>query len=239
MTAPREERVGWSIQQAESLLLSLKGIVSARVVARPGGEIEEIHVLTDSEVKPKQTVRNVESALMASLNVEIDHRKISVAQTVDPNAVLPEPTVPVMLVPEVQVGMHRLLFHGHQVETERSHQVRHRVEIEWKGERYTGDATAADLPRAKLEAVAQATLRSVEAALQGELAESGRTVTLALDGVKLVEAFDRRFVLVAVHAMAGRDMRPLAGATVVEESTGRAAILATLQATDRWVRGRV
>jgi hypothetical protein len=62
-------------------------------------------------------------------------------------------------------------------------------------------------------------------------------VTLSLDGVKIIEAFDRHFVLVSVHAMSGRDVARLAGTTVTDESTDRAAILATLQATDRWVRG--
>ena len=46
-------------------------------------------------------------------------------------------------------------------------------------------------------------------------------------------------VLVAVHAISGRDVARLAGTTVTDESTDRAAILATLQATDRWVRGNV
>jgi len=46
-------------------------------------------------------------------------------------------------------------------------------------------------------------------------------------------------VLVAVHAIAGRDTARLSGTTVSDESTDRAAILATLQATDRWVRGHV
>ena len=133
-----------------------------------------------------------------------------------------------------------MLFQGHQVETERSHQVKHRVEIEWRGERYSGSASAADLPRGRLEAVTKATLVAVEAAMADELAENARPgVTLALDGVKVVNAFDCEFVLVAVHAMAGRDVTPLAGATVVESSADRSAILATLQATDRWVRGRV
>ena len=55
---------------------------------------------------------------------------------------------------------------------------------------------------------------------------------------EVIEAFDRRFVLVAVHAMAGRNLSRLAGTNVADESMDRAAILATLQATDRWVRGR-
>ena len=237
MNAPKENRVGWSIEDAERLLTSLTGIVSARLVTRPGGEIDEIHVLTTDEVTAKQTVRNVESALLAHMDLSVDHRKISVAQTKE----RPEVAQPaVRLLPEPPAGQRRLVFQAHHVETERSHQVRHRVEIEWNGERHVGAASAADLPRPRLEAVSRATLSAVEAALLSELEEGpGPGVTLALDGVKLVEAFDRTFVLVAVNAMRGRDVTPLAGATVVEVSPDRAAILATLQATDRWVRGRV
>ena len=240
MTAPNEERAArWTIQEAERLLLSLQGVVSARVVARPGGDIEEIHMLTTSTVKPKATVRNVESALLAHLDLSVDHRKISVAQTTDAQPSIPDPVLPVQIVhdPEPTANQARLLFYSHQVETERHNQVKHRVELEWKGDRYVGEATAADLPRPKLEAVATATLDAVEQALQEKLAPGRRAVTLSLDGVKTVDAFERKFVLVSIHAISGRNISRLAGTTVADESTDRAAILATLQATDRWVRG--
>ena len=74
-TPPMKE---WSIEAAEVLLNSLKGVVSARVMARPEGEIEEVHLLTMGDVSPKQSVRNVESALLARFGVKIDHRKVSV-----------------------------------------------------------------------------------------------------------------------------------------------------------------
>ena len=247
MTSRQEDRAGWTIQEAERLLLSLTGVVSARLVTRPGGEVDEVHLLTTDEVTAKQTVRNVESALLAHLGLEVDHRKISVAQTRErPEAadapVEPESDAIRILAGRSPVGLNRLLFRGHQVETERSHGARHRVEIEWKGERHAGTSIAADLPRTRLEAVSRATLDAVMAALASKIEEDGTRsngVALALDGVKVVDAFDRRFVLVAVNAMAERDIFPLAGAAVVEVSTDRAAILATLQATDRWVRGRI
>ena len=145
MTAPKEDHVGWSIEDAEKLLLSLRGVVSARLVTRPGGEVEEIHLLTTDEVTAKQTVRNVESALLAHLGLEVDHRKVSVAQTKERPAPQVEQEPLVRILPDPPSGQHRLIFHSHQVETERSHQVKHRVEIEWKGERHAGTATAADL----------------------------------------------------------------------------------------------
>ncbi len=251
MISPQEQqRRRWSIEEAERLITSLKGVVSARVVARPGGEVEEIHVLTTHEVKPKQTVRNVESALMAQLGLEVDHRTISVAQSATPPTELPVPEPHLKVVEAPSPARKRLLFCGHQTITERAHTVRHRVEIEWAGRRYSGEAKSADVARAKLEAAAAATVAAVERALIGEATDdahidsSGRSpvvpdVALALDGVKVVEAFDRRFVLVSIHALEGRNVSALAGVSVVEDSPDRAAILATLQATDRWVRGRV
>lgn len=243
MSAPRQQRTPWTIEQAERLLASLQGVVSARVIARPGGEIDEVHMLTTTDVRPKQTVRNVESALLAHLDLSVDHRKISVAQTAQGDAMnrAPEPVRPVQILPEPDPapGEQRFLFYGHRVETERANQVRHVVEIEWNGDRYAGEARAADLPRPKLEAAASATLDAIENALRATADEGSRSVALSLDGVKVVDAFDRKFVLVAIHAIAGRDIARLAGTTVMDEATDRAAILATLQATDRWVRRHV
>jgi len=73
----------WGVRRAENLLTSLEGILSARVVTTPLGEVSEVHVLAQSGLAPKQLVRNIESALLAHLGLKIDHRKISVAQTAD------------------------------------------------------------------------------------------------------------------------------------------------------------
>jgi hypothetical protein len=243
MTAPRNDPVRWSIPEAERLLTSLPGVLEARIMAAPGGEVEEVHVSTTTEVRPKQTVRNVETALLTHYDLRVDHRVISVIQLdgakVDPPLKQPESPLRIIAEPEVVSGEGRLLFYGHQVESERSNQVKHRVEIEWKEEKYFGEASAADLPRQKLEAVATATLQAIETVVRENLAAGHRAITLSLDGVKTVDAFDRRFVLVAVNAMSGRNVARLAGTTISDESPDRAALLATLQATDRWFRGHM
>lgn len=240
MNVRPEERARWTIQDAERLLMSLRGVLSARIVARPGGAIDEIHLLTTDEVKPKQTVRNVESALLSYFDLAVDHRKISVAQTDEGR---PEPAdrelpVQILPVPEPSPSEGRLLFYNHRMETERSSQIRHRVDLEWEGDLFTGEAVGADVARAKLEAISQATLNAVEEIARSQIEDERRAVTLALDGVKIVDAFDRTFVLVAVHAINGRHITALSGATPVMGSPDRAAIMATLQATDRWVRGQ-
>lgn len=240
----------WSIEEAERLLASLSGVLSVRIVARPGGQIEEVHVLTSEEVGAKQTVRNVESALLAHFDLTLDHRKISVAQTSRPIPLMP-PTAGTMSVvldeeePAVRTG--RILFEGHSRETDQAtHRIRVTVSLRWKDDVFDGTASGADLPRARLEATADATLRAVEDAVAGraqdddeERDQGPRKVSLALDGAKLVDAFERQFVLVAVHAMTGRETIALAGSSAVLDNLDRSVILATLQATDRWVRGKM
>src|SRR5918998_3610548 len=85
----------WGVRRAENLLTSLEGILSARVVTTPLGDVSEIHVLAQSGLQPKQLVRNIESALLAQLGLKVDHRKISIAQTAEvrPIEVLERETV--------------------------------------------------------------------------------------------------------------------------------------------------
>ena len=235
---------GWTIQRAEDLLGSLPGILSVRVVARPGGDIEEIHLLTTTEVPAKQVVRNVESALKAKYDLEVDHRKISVAQTSDPPPEKPkkepEPRKPV-LIEKIQPTLGgRILFQRHQVEMERAHTVKVAVSLEWEGTEFVGQAVGTDLLRSRLETVARATIAATTEILDFLREGTAKpAVTLALDGVTVVEAFDRKYVLVGVNAILEREIASLAGASAVQDTSDRAVILATLQAIDRWVRGRL
>ena len=226
---------GWSVDRAEELLRSLTGVLSARVVTSASGEVEEIHILTTEQIGPKQTVRNVESALLAHLDLTVDHRRISVAQTKEQ----PRTNGTAGLPRRRRKREGRILFLSHAAEPDRAHRVKYQVQIEWQGKRFTGDASGADLPRTRLETVAQATLRGLEAAVAAGRGEEQPVVPLELDGVRLVEAFDRTYALVAVHAIGGRAVQRLSGSAVVDGGPDRAVIMATLQATDRWVRGRL
>lgn len=73
------------IRRAEELIATLPGVLSVRIVPSDAGAIDEVHVLTTDAVAPKQTVRNIESALIAELGLRVNHRKISIATTLDPS----------------------------------------------------------------------------------------------------------------------------------------------------------
>lgn len=214
----------WGVRRAENLITSLQGVLSARVVVSPVGEVIEVHVLTHAGTLPKQVVRNVESALLAQLGLKIDHRKISVAQTADvkPLEVLEQDVVKEAALRRVVV------FRGVEVQPSRRHRVMVTVSLTVGGDEVSGEAEAADSLRARVQAAGRATVLALD-----KILPEG---TVELEGVQLVSAFDEQYAFAGVGVMEGRaSQRLLVGTCEVKDGVGveQAAVLAVLDATNR------
>ena len=217
----------WGVRRAENLLTSLEGVLSARVVTTPLGEVSEIHILAGSGLAPKQIVRNIESALLAHLGLKVDHRKISIAQTADvkPIEALERGAV------RDQALRRAVLFEDCRItSSERSQHVVVSVSLSLQGATETGREEVLDSPRSRLEGAARATA--------GVLEKMVERYSLVVDGVKLVEALDRSVVFVVVRGVGGRQSRVMTGTAEVTEGAERATVCAVLDATNRWVEAR-
>ena len=216
----------WGVRRAENLLTSLQGVLSARIEVSPIGEVMAVHVLTSAGASPKQMVRNVESALLAQLGLKVDHRKISVAQTAEvrPIEALERSEV------RLQALRRSVVFKSLEIETASEHRVRLRVTFLVNGEETHADEEAADTVRARMLGAARAALRVLSALLAKGVME--------LEGVKVTDAFDSRLAVVGVQAVEGRDPETVLGTAPIRESPERAAVLAALDATNRWVQLR-
>jgi hypothetical protein len=193
----------------------------------PQGEVSEIHVLTLSDVQPKQVVRNIESALMAQLGLKIDHRKISVAQTADvrPIEALQQEAIATRAKKRVVV------FHGLEVRpSERPQRVLVRVKLAFEEREAAAEEVGTDTTRNRVEAAARAAAACLDELLPDN--------SIALEGAQIIEAFDRKFVLAAVHGLGGREAQLLTGTCEIRESAERSAVLAVLDATNRWADAR-
>lgn len=217
------------IKRAEDLLLTLPGVLSARIVAADDGAVSEIHLLTSVEVNPKQTVRNVESALLAHLGMKVDHRKISVATSTDPNRPKStrEEAVPAPVAAE-SVPSRMLYFEDVEVRRSRVKGVTCRVTLR-KGEAsFSGEAEGAETERSRAELAARAALLAI---VQAET----EAQFIAVEGCKMFEAFECEFVFVGISARDGRDRVLLTGSCMVKESPETSSVLAVLDATNRWL----
>jgi hypothetical protein len=221
-----------STQRAEELLLTLPGVIAARVIPGQGGAIAEVHLLTTMEVSPKQTVRNVESALLAHLGIRVDHRKISVATTVDHKRIAGGALAGTLIgggepeLADAEAEKRRVYFEDVEVRRSRARGVTCRVTLRKAGETFIGEAEGPETERSRAELAARATL--VALAQMEELA-------LAIEGVRMVDAFEREFVFVGVNARLARDHLLLTGSCEIRDSVETASALAVLDATNRWM----
>jgi hypothetical protein len=251
-----------TIRRAEELIATLPGVMAVRIVPNSNGDIDEIHVITTTAVLPKQTVRNIESALMAQLGWRVNHKKISIAQSLDPphaadthmqgdlrvprgsggdgptgaipSAGLADVATPLATPLSVFAkGRRVLIFDDVEVRRSRSRGVLCRVTLIKDGVTYVGEAEGQETERSRVELASRAALTAVQEATK-DVGEGERA--LALEGSKVIDAFDREFIFVSVAARIGRDRLVLTGSCEVRDSAETSAVLAVLDATNRWMQ---
>lgn len=196
----------------EAVIRSLNNVLSARVVTGKGGVIEEIHVLTDSSRMPKQVVRDVESALMAQFGIELDHKKVSVAQTQDGK--------------QLRFSDMRLKFSDVAISLNGA-KSQATVRLTHNGDIYTGTATGHSSSHNQLRLIATATLRAVEncQAADGKLVLEDVTASVNLSG--------RTIVVVLATILTERGEDALTGSAIVKQDLWKAVVNATLDAVNR------
>ena len=228
------------IARAEELLGTLPGVLNVRIIPGDDGEVSEVHVLTTTSVSPKQTVRNVESALLAQLGMRVSHKKISVATSEGPAAeairasrvssgsgvVTSTPEVPPPA--SAKSTKRKLYFEDVEVRRSRGSGMSCKVTIRQDDKLLVGEATGLESDRLRTETAAKAAVMAVQQA-----DADGRA--LILEGAKLIDAFERQFVFVALTTRFGRETALLTGSAEVKDGIETATVLAVLDATNRWV----
>jgi hypothetical protein len=318
----RSGQDGREADRARELLSCLVGVAHVEVVPDDVGRVQEVWVWGTGEYSTQQTVRTVESALRAHLDVALERSRIRVmlgpapGSRSTPQARSDDPSVkevhrsqerlggppppPVMpgeypartweddqfqppspeahgegslfggappqgagvplpwtsapgetdsrasgrspdMVPDEALlrapdasGSARILYAGYEVVTHRTEQTLLRVRLEWQDREFIGQGQGTDEPTASAEALARATLRALEAILHDRLQDS--RFSLELSGLQVQQAEPYQIVMVIVKMRLGQEVLPVSGSVVVRHGVGLAAILATLQATDRRVR---
>lgn len=181
-----------TVEEMESLICHLPHVMKCAVSVNDWGAVEEIHVLTNLERTPKQIVRDVESALVATFNLKVDHKRISVAQ------IIPDGSNP---AGGLEASGRRLRIHEYHMDSDSLTQSGlARVTFaygESDAERATGEWAGRYLPSQYYQVMALASVDAVNRlpGLAGAIVLSEcRTVTLANRTVVLVglSQYDRR-----------------------------------------------
>jgi hypothetical protein len=210
-----EEDVG----KAEAEIRQLAGVMGCRVVAGRDGEVLEIHVVSSEERHPKQIIRDIETVLLASMGVRIDHKKVSVARYPGPR---PAPSGSAET--RERAGA-RLRFLRLQINLTPDGG---EVEVALGRERFQG------FGRARFTLSSDPARAVVEAALQG-IAQFLREGSFQIGHVQRAQIGSHEAVFVQVdHVQSGRSI-PLLGSALVSRDPNLAALLAALDAVNRTI----
>ncbi|HHY83584.1 MAG TPA: hypothetical protein GX505_13050 [Clostridiales bacterium] len=198
------------IEEYQNLLNRIPGIISSRIVASEDGNLSEIHILSDISRGPKQIVRDVQSALLASCNLSIDHKIVSVAQ-----------------VESSQLGTRefRLSIDSIHLST-RQGKVEASVVLRNDDITYEGNAAGGNSAQSRLRVVAEAALKALHQYLNKEY------VFILSDAVK-ISLGDRKAIALSVIHITDKGEEYLCGSAFIQYDDYEAAVKATLDAVNR------
>jgi len=212
-----------AVEKMETGICTLSGVVSAHVVLNPEGiDIDEIHVVASTDRSPKQIVRDIESLLLNTHGIRIDHKKISIAQI---QGVEGETIPDITGESQQDQVFERIRFVSAKSNT---YGLRWEVSVELERGGIPSAATAngAGSRQNKSRLVAQATAEALNNYL-------GDNQAVAIDEVQTIEGIRHNTVVVILTLLTARDEKVLVGSSLHEGDQTRAVVQATLDAINR------
>jgi hypothetical protein len=195
----------------ETTLCSVPGVIGARIVSGFEREVDELHVLTVVDRSAKQTVRDVQSVLMARFGIPTDHRVVSVVQLEEGRGLPPLTTRPSI----DEVGVVRI---GTTVQAS--------VLLQDRETSYRGTASGAATLTGRLRSVAHAMLAAVRPMLAEE-------VQVELEGVQLLDVAGRPLAVAVLQIRTPRTEIILSGSAMVHDTADDAIARAILDGLNR------
>lgn len=199
------------IKQCEDVIKSIRDIVSAKIVTTTEGKISEIHVIANSKRNPKQIVRDIESALIATMGSEIDHKKISVAQTSSDNE----------YIFDVRLKINGLNIKNYSFNFEATVALNDN-----EGNTYEGYASGHGSSHGRLNTIARATIDAVQKFLKGEF-------NLSLEDVVSYEIGGKDAISVLISMVLEGNEEYFLGSAIVKQDRNETVVAAVLNAVNR------
>jgi len=206
-----------SVEDIENTLGQIAEIKAARVVASSEGAIQEIHVLALPNKAPKQLVRDIESTLIASYGLAIDHKKISVAQlgadvakTLEPDTFRGTLRTRISSISAHVSGVHSTVV----------------VELEIDGEIYRGEASGPASKTGRTRLVALATLDAINKCVPDAR-------LFGLEDVAVMQLGRQRVAVSCVSLVSALGEESFVGSALVQQNEKDSIVKATLDAINR------
>lgn len=200
------------IKKAEELISKLKSVISSKIIVNKQNKIEELHILANTQREPKQISRDVQSVLISEFGIEIDYKKISIAQ-IDESI--------------IDTNDYRLKFTRVQYSIT-GKKANIEVVLEKDDQHYIGKATGLQTRYNSEKMIATATLRAIENFL-------GTEDMFVTEDVKVIEMANKEVVITGIVLFSDNEEQFFTGSATIERDKKEAIVKSTLDGINRKV----
>ena len=200
------------IELIEKTIERLNSIISVKFVLDQEKNIEEIHIVSDGQRSAKQLSRDVQSILIATYDLNVDYKKISIAE-----------------LPELALKKDKARLKIEKISYEK-HGKKAKVQVVLKKDRQYFE-TSMEGPNTKRSVqimLAEATLSAVEKAYgygQVFVVEDVNSFQLAIDKVAIV----------IIMCLRDGEEKRFIGSSLIKDDSNDAIVRASLDAVNRYV----
>jgi len=212
-------RFNYEVGDIEKSLKDLNDILFAKIVLSEDGDIKEIHIITKDSANPKRITRDIESFLLAKYNIQVDYRKISIAQVKDKeirDGQIKEEESESSL--RIKLSDIKVAAMGNQFEV--------CVKLENNGKIYEGKVSGKNWEENREYLVAKAALEGISSYLEG-------SIFFQVDEIKKIELDNKEIIVVSINLIDSKRKENLVGSTVIKDDFNKAVVKAILKAINR------
>lgn len=196
----------------ENSLEMIDSVVSCKIVTNGNDQIHEIHIVSNDTRGAKQIARDIQSVLVASYNIPIDHKKISIAQIPDRNLKKAKCRLRLEGVSSDILGVRAVI----------------KVGIRNSDNLYENVISGANTIRNRERMLVDVTLKTIEEACDSDY-------TFVFEDIRTTLISNNKVVLVVIIVIINDIEQRLCGSCVMNNSYEVAVVKATLDAINRIV----
>ncbi|OZV12610.1 hypothetical protein CIW83_08310 [Tissierella sp. P1] len=199
-----------NIEIIEQTIEKLDSVVSCKIISEDNN-FEEIHIVSNRNRSAKQLVRDIQSILIATYNIQVDHKKISIAEIQDDSLKKIENRLKIMSISHDNNGqkaMVKVTLDNHKDIFENSR---------------IGINTSTNIDRMLVDV----TLKTVEDAY-------GYEETFILEDIKTVNISTDEVVIVVITCISEGLEQKFCGSCLIKNDYKEAVVKATLDALNRF-----
>lgn len=217
------QHFNYEIEKIEKSLKNLNDVLFVKMILSEQKEINEIHVITKDSSNPKKIIRDIESFLLAKYNIQVDYRKISIAQIKDEG--IKEEQITEEQIKEESEPSLRLIFSDIKVAATGNH-FEVIVQLESNGKIYEGKVSGINWDQNQEYLVAKATLEGISSYLES-------SIFFQIDEIKKIKLDSKDIVIVSINLINSKRKESLIGSSVIRDDFNKALVKAILKATNR------